>query len=128
MPALYTYRIFVSHAWQYNEEYYRLIQYLDSAPNFSYANYSVPEHDPLAGGDVLGQNLRNQMIPVQVVLILAGVYATHSDWIQYEIDLAQQFGKPIVGIRPWGAERISSVVQKAAVEMVGWNTDSIVSA
>jgi hypothetical protein len=128
MPALTTYRIFISHAWDYNEDYYRLIKYLDAAPNFQYANYSVPEHDPVAGGGQLAENIRDQIRPVQVVLILAGMYAAHSDWIQFEIEFAQGLAKPMVGIRPWGADRIPQVVQESVDEMVGWNTDSIVDA
>lgn len=128
MPLLTTYRIFISHAWEYNEDYYRLINYLDAAPNFQYANYSVPEHDPVIGGNQLAENLRNQIRPVQVVLILAGMYVAHSGWLQFEIDFAASLVKPIIGIRPWGAERIPQAVQNAAVEIVGWNTASIVAA
>ena len=47
MPQLHRYRLFISHAWQYNADYHRLIEMLDEASNFIYANYSVPEHDPV---------------------------------------------------------------------------------
>ncbi len=126
MPMLYTYRIFISHAWKYNEEYYRLIEYLDAAPNFKYANYSVPEHDP-ADGDI-EEALKKQIRPVEVVLILAGMYVSYSDWIQFEIDFAQQLNKPIIGVELWGLKRTPQAVQDAADEIVGWNTSSIISA
>lgn len=66
-----------------------------------------------------------------VVVILAGVYASYSTWIQREIRLAQQgFSqpKPIVAVRPWANQRISAVVQGAADRVVGWNTGTIVGA
>lgn len=126
MPTLHIYRIFISHAWEYNEEYYRLIDYLDAEPNFKYANYSVPEHDPADGN--IEEALKRQIRPVEVVLILAGMYVSHSDWIQFEIDFAQLIGKPIIGVKPWGSERIPQAVQDAADEIVSWNTPSIVSA
>ena len=47
MPKLHRYRLFISHAWEYNDDYYRLIGMLNNAPNFIYSNYSVPEHDPV---------------------------------------------------------------------------------
>ncbi len=47
MPQLYPYRIFISHAWDYDEEYYALEQKLKDHPNFRCHNYSVPKHDPL---------------------------------------------------------------------------------
>ena len=47
MPNLYDYRIFISHAWKYGEEYMRLVQLLDQAPYFHYYNYSAPKERPL---------------------------------------------------------------------------------
>lgn len=35
-------------------------------------------------------------------------------------------GKTIIAIEPWGSEKISTVVKKAANKIVKWNTDSIV--
>jgi hypothetical protein len=128
MPALRTYKVFISHAWDYNDDYYRVEQFLNRASNFSWDNLSVPEHDPIKDSDQLKAELNNQMRPANVFLILCGMYAAHSDWIQYEINFARRIGRPIIGIRPWGSERIPEVIQNAAVEIVGWNTDSIVSA
>lgn len=56
------------------------------------------------------------------------MYVNYRDWIQYEMKLAQHYNKPIIGIRPWGAERIPVAVQQSAAAMVGWNTRSIVRA
>jgi len=130
MPQLHRYRIFISHAWRYNDDYYRLINYLDNAPNFLYANYSVPEHDPVDAGNntKLAEELRQQIRPVEVVIILGGMYVAYSDWIQFEIDFAKYLGKPILGVRPWGAAIMPRAVQEAANEIVGWNTPTIVSA
>ena len=130
MPQLHRYRIFISHAWRYNADYYRLINRLDEAPNFLYSNYSVPEHDPVDAGNSskLREELRQQIRPVEVVIILSGMYVAYSDWIQFEIDFAQDLGKPILGIRPWGAQVMPQAVQDAADEIVGWNAPTIVSA
>lgn len=75
----------------------------------------------------LEEELRQQIRPVQCVVVLAGMYAAHSDWIQFEIDYAKSLGKPILGIVPWGAERTPTSVTLAANKMVGWNTATIVS-
>lgn len=128
MPHLRVYNVFISHAWDYNESYYRLVSYLDAAPNFQWKNLSVPEHDPILNNDQLVYKLNAQMRPAHVFLILAGMYVGHSEWIQYEINFARRIGRPIVGVRPWGSERVPDAVQRGADELVGWNTDSIVSA
>ena len=130
MPQLHRYRIFISHAWTYNSDYYRLIELLDEAPNFLYSNYSVPEHDPVDANNntKLKEELRQQIRPVEVVVILGGMYVAYSDWIQFEIDYAEDLEKPILGIRPWGAQKMPQAVQDAADKIVGWNTPTIVSA
>ncbi|HUI90623.1 MAG TPA: TIR domain-containing protein [Chitinivibrionales bacterium] len=128
MPILVTYRLFIAHAWNYDDEYYRLIEYLDAAANFRYSNYSVPEHDPLATNNQLRENLREQIRPAQVILILSGIYVSHSTWIQFEIDFCNELEKPIIAVKPWGAINLPQIVQQTATEIVGWNTQSIIDA
>jgi hypothetical protein len=130
MPELRIYNIFISHAWAYNDDYYRLIEMLNAAPNFDYHNFSVPEHDPLHAGNrrQLEEDLYDQIRPSSIVIILAGMYVPHHDWIQREIDMAQVIDKPILGIAPWGSQVVPVAIQNAADEIVGWNTDSIVGA
>jgi hypothetical protein len=134
MPTLRTYRLFISHAWKYNTDYYNLIGLLDKAPNFQYANYSVPEHDPALDPEKstsrakLTAALDEQIRQSQCVLIISGMYVNHSFWIQTEIDIASGYQKPIIGLIPRGQEKTPKAVQDVAKEMVGWTTDSIVSA
>ena len=129
-----TYRIFISHSWAYKEQYKSLIRMLTNADRFSFVDYSVPPDDPIHDADddeMLRREIRNQMSPCHVILILAGVYATYSRWINEEIDLAESgFSgrKAIVAIEPWGAQRTSARVKNAADRIVRWNTQSIVRA
>lgn len=125
------YNLFISHSWTYGDEYDRLVQLLDAAPYFSYKNYSVPKDDPIHNAPYdyqLKNAIQKQMSPASCVLILAGLYATYSKWINIEIDLAKTMGKKIIAIEPWGSERTSAVVKSNADRVVGWNTNSIVEA
>ena len=45
MPSLYDYRLFISHAWKYGDDYDRLVRFLDNANYFSYRNYSAPREN-----------------------------------------------------------------------------------
>lgn len=130
MPELKTYRVFISHAWKYDTEYYKLEKMLKDAPNFRWQNYSVPQHDSLdtTTKKELKQALHRQISPTHIVVILSGMYVAHREWIQNEIEIASEMGKPIIGIKPRGQERIPQAVQDVAKEMVGWYTASIVSA
>jgi MTH538 TIR-like domain (DUF1863) len=128
MPILRNYKVFISHAWDYNEDYYRIEKWLNEAPNFIWTNLSVPKHNPILNSEELTKELNNQMRPAEVFLILAGMYVSHSDWIDYEINFARRIGRPIVGIQPWGSTMTPVAVQKGAKTIVGWNQNSIVSA
>jgi hypothetical protein len=134
MPSLKTYDLFLSHAWKYNEDYYRLEEMLKEANLFKWRNYSVPIHDPLinpnhpAGKVKLTNLLNKQLKPVNCVLIIGGMYAAHSEWILKEIELANNFNKPIIGIYPRGQINMPLAIKNVAVELVGWNTNSIVQS
>ena len=126
-----TYNIFISHSWSYGDQYNSLVGLLNSNPYFSYKNYSVPKDDPIHNANnayQLKEAIRRQMQPASCVLILAGVYANYSKWINIEIGLAQEMGKKIIAIEYWGAEHTSSVVKNAAYVVVRWNSGSIISA
>lgn len=131
MPELRTYNVFISHAWKYHDEYERMVDLLDEASNFHWNNHSVPKEDPVHAGSKAGltQQLREQIRGTHVVLILGGLYVSHSEWIQTEIEIAiDDYDKPIIGIRPRGSQNIPSAIQEAADEIVGWNTQSVVDA
>ena len=129
-----TYDIFISHSWTYGNHYDRLIEFLDSAPFFYYRDYSVPKDDPIHNApnqSALYEAIKRQIAPVNIVIIMAGVYASYSKWIDKEIRIAKtEFSrpKPILAVAPWGSERVSQVVRNVADKIVGWNAKSIILA
>lgn len=126
-----TYHLFISHSWSYSDHYDGLTRLLSERGYFNYKDYSVPKDDPIhkAGSTAqLKAAIKEQMNHASVVLILAGVYASYSKWIDIEIELAKEMGKPIVAIEPWGSGRTSDKVKENATKIVGWNSDSIVNA
>jgi len=130
MPELHRYRLFISHAWHRHEAYDRVKRFMDDAPYFIYSNYSVPSDKAFdrMSTSQLEEQIRQQIRPVESVIILGGLYVSYSKWIQFEIDYAKSLMKPIIGVQPWGAQRMPSAVQNAANTIVGWNSSSIVKA
>ena len=134
MPNLYDYRIFISHAWSYGNDYAHLVSLLDNAPLFSYYNYSAPREKPLFPPGTpytsydIARKITNKIQPAQLTIVLSGMYAAYSDWIKYEIDESVRMGMPVIGVVPRGQQRIPSYNQDNATEMVNRNTASIVSA
>lgn len=102
-----TYNVFISHSWNYGDFYTRLVEMTDRE---------------------LETAIEVKMRLSSVVLIMAGVYSTYSKWINIEIEMAKRLGKPIIAIKPFGAERISAVVRAASHKECAWNTNSITQA
>lgn len=124
------YRIFISHSWAYSSPYDKIESFL-TQEGVKYYNHSVPKDDPIHtnGTDKqLRAAIEAKIKGCSCVIILAGVYATYSKWINIEIELAKQYNKPIIAVEPWGSERTSVVVKNAANAIVGWNAKSVARA
>ena len=125
-----TYTIFISHSWKYDSKYNDLRNLLDKRTYFSYEALEATKNTPINSENatyikkVLKVRIKNSII----VLALAGIYASYSEWMKWEIDTALELGIPIVGVAPWGQINLSQYVVNGAVEIVRWNTEPIVTA
>jgi hypothetical protein len=132
MPALTNYRLFISHSWTYGDAYEKLVSFFNEHTYFKWTDYSVPKNDPIhdaANQIALYNAIKNQIAPVNCVVILAGVYSTYSKWINKEIEISKQvFRKPVVAVEPWASEKTSKVVKDNADVIVKWQSSSIVKA
>ncbi len=134
MPKLRTYHGFISHAWKYGDQYDRLVSLLRAAPNFLFVNWSAPDDKPVippgtwAPTREIENAIKKKIRMAQIVLVIGGMYAAHSSWMQKEIDIARRLEKPMIGIKPRGNTRMPSQVLIATLEDVGWDTSSIVGA
>ena len=130
MPTLKRRMIFISHAWDYNKDYWTIVNWFKNAKNFKWSNCSVPSHDRLPDKTTIGlkRSITGQINPAQVVVIIAGMYAAHSDWIDYEIDEAVRLNKTIIGIRPRSQQRVPTKITGNVTKMVNWNSSSLISA
>jgi hypothetical protein len=130
MPELKSRMLFISHAWAYDDAYMTLVKWFDEEPNFSWKDCSVPSTDALLDKTTAGlcRGITRQMNPAQGVIIIAGMYAAHSGWIDYEIGEALRMEKTIIGVKPWGQERMPVKVQDAADIIVNWQRSSVIDA
>ena len=72
--------------------------------------------------------LTKQISPSNIVIIISGMYFNYSSWMDYEIDEAIRMGKTIIGLKPWGNEKIPKKIQDNATEMVNWQSNSLIEA
>lgn len=113
-------RVFISHSWRYEDHYQEVKSLLDDAYGFEYFDHSVSSDDPIDAQlpNHLRSKLRDQMRSTSVVLVLAGMYVAHSDWIQEEIEMAADMEKPVIGVIPEGNDQVPNIVEEHATELV----------
>lgn len=125
-----TYSIFISHSWQNSDALENLRRLLNDHGSFNVEFEEVDKDEPINSTSAsyiktrLAEKIRNS----DVVLGLAGMYASHSDWMEWELDKALDLNIPIIGVIPSGQERISTTVSSRSRVDVRWNTESIVAA
>ena len=124
-----TKRLFISHSWSYSERYNSMVNLLNSKLFFQWTNYSIPEERAftLRSKETMKEELRQQIRPVNCVIIISGMWFNHSEWIQFELDYASVLGKPILAVRPRSARMMPYAITDKADKIVNWNTDSIVA-
>lgn len=124
------YKIFISHSWQYSDTLEELRNLINERSHFSATYEESTKDTPIDSENEsyvktrLAQKIGNS----DIVLALAGVYASHSSWMEWELDKAIDLGIPIVGVIPRGQERISTIVSSRSIVNVRWNTESIIAA
>jgi hypothetical protein len=124
------YKIFVSHSWAHSDDLKALQNLLNSRGYFNVEFTEASKDVPINSENAtyIKSRLKNKITNSDVVLALAGVYASHSDWMIWEMDTAVDNNIPIVGVIPRGQERISQEVYNRSKVYVKWNTESIVEA
>ncbi len=116
-------RLFVTHTFQEHEDYARVFEYLESRDNFFYVNYSDPYNKPEQGGQAaLQEAIRQQVKLVEVVIFPVGMHSVNPQLIEFELQVAQAFDKPILAIMSFGGTlTIPTEVLARANETVEWN-------
>lgn len=124
------YKIFVSHSWAYVNDLKSLKNLLEARGYFNVEFTEFPPTDSINSTNAyyVRQRIAERISASNIVIGIAGIYASYSDWMKWELDKAAEKGIPIIGVIPRGQERISSVVSNRAIEIIHWNTESIVSA
>jgi Na+-transporting NADH:ubiquinone oxidoreductase subunit NqrB len=122
-------RLFVTHAWQASDDYLRVFEYLESARNFFYRNYSTPDKPPAAEREAQREDLRRQIAPVEAVIALPSLYDTHKDLLTFQMLYAQASNKAVVLMKPFGAHlELPKAITDLASETVEWDERALVDA
>lgn len=122
--------VFISHSWDYVNDLKNLRNLLKTRSYFNVDFSEVPPSAPIKSqnADYIKRVLREKINQSDIVLGLAGIYASHSEWMEWELDTALSCRIPVVGVIPRGQTNLSRVVTSRSIIDVGWGTESIVNA
>lgn len=123
------FRIFPAHAWERDDDYLRLFEYLESTTNFFYRNVCDPDSSP--PGESIAER-RTRMLAAlkeaEVVLVPAGTYDAHRDWVDFTIDAAHAHDLPVIVLEHFGPQELPDALRERADKIVGWNSRTIEDA
>jgi len=124
------YHIFISHSWSHVDDLKNLRNLLEQRGYFNVEFEEVAPEDAIdsENSNYIKQCLKKKIQNSNIVLGIAGMYASYSEWMEWELDKAIGLDVPIVGVIPRGQERISTTVSSRSKQDVRWNTESIVEA
>lgn len=125
-----TYKIFISHSWTHVNDLKLLRNLLESRGCFRVEFMEFTPTDSINSMNTyyVRQRISERIAASDIVLGIAGIYASYSDWMKWKLEKTVEKRVPIIGVIPRGQERISAIVQSMAIEAVHWNTESVVSA
>lgn len=121
--------IFISHVFGYQEHYNSVVEAINNS-NVSWKNYSISE-DNLVDSNlttVIKHKIENNIKCSSNVIVISGIYASHSDWIEWEFNKAIQHNKEIIAIKPWGNVNLPAFISNSTydkLKIIGWNTSRI---
>ena len=122
-------RLFVTHAWETSDDYLRVFEYLESARNFFYRNYSAPDRRPSGDKEAQREELRKQIAPAEAIVALSSLYDTEKDLLTFQLLFAQASQRPVILMKPFGVRRDPpKAILDLANEVVEWDERALVDA
>lgn len=105
--------IFISHSWKEKESYSKIITLLKDS-NLQIQDYSVPQHDSFDLKKVkeIKDALENKIKLSSHFIMLGTMHLKYSQYIEHELDVAQQYNKPILVVIPNDQERIPETLKQ----------------
>jgi len=124
------FKIFISHSWTYTADLEALQRLLNERGYFNVEFLEATRKVPINSENAVYVKsvLKRKICESNIVLALAGVYATHSEWMIWELGTAIANSIPIVGVIPRGQKNVSREVTSRSIVNVRWWTESIISA
>jgi len=123
-------KVFVSHAFEPADDYFRVFEYLESSHNFYYRNCSDPERTPKDHTvEGMKEELRRQISQAEVVIVPSSLYGKHRELIDFQLNCAKGLDKPVIVLETFGVkQKLPVQLEALGDEIVEWNERTIADA
>jgi hypothetical protein len=122
-------RLFVTHAWEENDDYLRVFEYLEAPGTFYYQNTSQPQAKRPIDKESEREDLRRQIAPSEVVIVVPATFRSAPELVLFEMNFAKAADRPIVALENFGStEPLPKAIKELADEVSGWNERSLIDA
>jgi hypothetical protein len=122
-------RLFVTHYWEENDEYVRVFEYLEAPGTFYYKNTSQPQAKRPLDKESQREDLRRQIAPSEVVVVLPSVYSAQPDLVLFQLNFAKSADRPIVAMESFGSTvPLPKAITDLADEVSTWNERNLIDA
>ncbi len=130
MPVLKDRHLVISHSKEYQEAYEDVCRWLDMTNYFMWTDDSVNyEYDlEMAEKKRRRQMLRRRIEDCSCVVLLAEMYEACQEWMDLMIDLANEFQKPLIGIRDRKEDPVPRRMQIDCRVIAKYERNAIVAA
>jgi hypothetical protein len=98
------YTVFVSHSWDYDKQLKNMKSLIEKKDTITIEYSEVTVDKPINSEDTayIRSVLKNKIINSDVFLVMAGMYTSYSDWMQWEIDTAKKMEFLSLQLNPEG--------------------------
>jgi len=122
-------RLFVTHNWEENDDYSRVFEYLEAPGTFYYKNTGLPQAKRPADKEAQREELRRQIAPCEVVIVVPAVYRLEPDLVMFQLNFAKLADRPIVAMDNFGTkEPLPKAIRDLADEVSAWNERDLIDA
>jgi hypothetical protein len=122
-------RLFVTHAWVDNDDYSRVFEYLEASGTFYYTSTGQPHAKRPIDKESQREDLRRQITPSEVVVVLPTVYHAAPDLVLFQMNFAKAADRPLIAMEYFGStEALPKAIQDLADEVSPWNERSLIDA
>jgi hypothetical protein len=122
-------RLFVTHAWVDTDDYTRVFEYLEASGTFYYANTSQPQAKRPIDKESQREDLRRQIAPCEVVVVLPAVYQIAPELVVFQMNFAKAADRPLIAMEYFGStDPLPKPILDLADEVSPWNERSLIDA